>query len=211
MRQLLLTALASFALAGSAAANFTGPNVRVTSTEALGLQGQPLRVYSVFLDFDPIDPDAYTLLAVYNHRVVSGSMAGVMHADQELSWNPTVTNTAIASIDSFVTISGLGGAASGTALDPSFGTGIGSVIPSLAGWYDMTPQIANSAASIKVMQIALGADDPGYTASVRVGYKRSGTTTPLFTNLEYSITTVVPAPGALALFAFVGLAARRRR
>ena len=207
----ILPGLATLALAASATANFVGPTARVTSTVATGLQGQQLRVYRIFLDFDAVNPNAFALLAVSNHFVVSGSMAGVMHADEDLSWNPAVTNTAIASIDSYVTISGLTGGAAGTALDPSFGIGLGSTIPSLAGWYDVTPQLANSAASIKVMQIALGIDDPGYTASIRVGYKQTGTTTPIFNNLTYSIGSVVPAPSVLGLLALVGLVQRRRR
>ena len=210
MNPLAFAASATLLLAASASAGFSTPNVRVTSADAIGQQGQALRIYSVFVDFDAANPSAFTLLSVYNHSVTSGSMSGVLHADESASWNPLLTTSSIASIDSFVTISGLTGSGAGTALDPNFGDGLGSTIPNLAGWYDATPQTAIVGASIKVMQIALAAEDAGFTASLRVGYKVSGTTSARFSDVGYSIGSVVPAPGALALLGLAGVALRRR-
>jgi hypothetical protein len=193
------------ALGASAAAHaaFTGFSVTSVGTVA----GRD--VYQVYANFDaPTD----IILNLLKHNVTAGNMSNVVHNDfGGGTWNPTLTllPEQVAN-DSFVTVSGLTGVAASTNLDPSFGTGTGSVIPTNAGWFNSNPSsniTVGSSLRIMIMQVALNAGSAGYTASLEVGYKESAQATiPLFGSGSYTI----PAPGALVL-AFASGALRRRR
>ena len=187
-----------------ASAAFTG--FSVTTVGKVG----GVDVYQVYANFSaPTD----TLLNALKHNVTSGNMGNVVHNDfVGGTWNPTLTITPQqAASDSFVTISGLSGANAQTNLDPSFGTGAGSVIPANAGWFNSNPSsniVVGSSLRVMIMQVALKAGSKGYTASLEVGYKESPMATqPLFGSGTYT----VPAPGALALAAAAGTLSRRRR
>ena len=202
---LIVSGLAlSAGIAASAHAEFTGFTV-----ESMGMVGGR-DVYQVYANFNaPTD----IILNVLKHNVTAGDMSGVLHNDfGGGSWNPTLTllPDQVAN-DSFVTISGLTGVAASTNLDPSFGTGAGSAIPTNAGWFNANPGtniVVGAAGRVMIMQVALAAGNAGYTASLEVGYKESASaTTPLFGSGSYTI----PAPGALALLGAAGLMGRRRR
>lgn len=194
----------SAGIAASASAGFTGFTV-----ENMGSVGGR-DVYKVYANFSaPTD----ILLNALKHNVTAGSMSGVLHNDfGGGTWNPTLTilPDQLAN-DSFVTISGIGGPTAATNLDPSFGSGFGAAIPTNAGWFNANPAnniVVGSSLRIMIMQVALAADNAGYTASLEVGYKESASATqPLFGSGTYTI----PAPGALALLGAAGLMGRHRR
>jgi hypothetical protein len=133
--------------------------------------------------------------------------------------------------DSWVTSTGLATASGwGTSLDPSFGNGMTLEIPINAGWYDGDPSTPNNVPvgsqgnwdgqigvggyQILIMQIVREGNDAtnGMGKSrfnLTTGFKIASTTTALFGFGSFTIGT--PAPGAVALLALAGLAARRRR
>jgi hypothetical protein len=154
-------------------------------------------VYSVYaLSNAPND----VLVNVYNHRVVSGSMASVQHDDLVGGiWNPLFTPTTSFASDSFVTVTGVAGQNSNTNLDPAFGSGFGSVIPDLAGWFSSTPTALlafGSSGRIKIMQVAGSSLQP-YQAQLQITYKFSQSSgTALFTEpLTYTIPGVRDSDG----------------
>lgn len=177
------------------------------------------RVYAIASEADDV------MLNMFDHRIVSGSTAGVMHSDNYQDntggypghWNSAYTTVANNTGDSFVTVTGRTGSTSSTTLDPSFGLGVGAAIPYNAGWYTANPSmpiIAGVAGTqvgntwrLLIMQVA--GTGINYNATVSIGWKQhTGTTLASFTlNQAYSI----PAPGALALLAAAGMAGRRRR
>jgi hypothetical protein len=197
-------------IASSAHAAFTGWTV-----ESRGNIGG-VNVYQVFANFD--DPNNFVLNCL-KHRVTSGNMAGVVHNDPLSasggSWNPALTITAdqVAN-DSFVTMTGMTGAAAFTSLDPAFGGATGSTIPPNAGWYTtgvvggFLGHLVGPTLRVMMMQVALNPDAAGYTAILEIGYKLApSSTAPLFGNGTYTI----PAPGALGLLLVAGMGTRRRR
>lgn len=167
-------------------------------------------VYQVYANFSA---STDILLNALKHQVTAGDMSGVRHNDYGSgTWNPmlTIMPDQVAN-DSFVSISGLTGAASSTNLDPSFGSGTGSAIPPGAGWFNSTPTspiLVGKDLRAMVMQVAIAPGGKTYSATLAVGYKDSpSSTTPLFGNGSYTI----PAPGAVGLLVASGLLARRRR
>jgi MYXO-CTERM domain-containing protein len=180
-------------------------------------------IYQVFAVFDNA---SNVVLNCLQHQVLSGSI-NALHTDSFVNdssdpvghWNASYTSASTAATsnqyrDSYVTISGKTGANAQTALDPSFGTGVGpNGIPFHAGWYTSNPAapiVVGSTLRIKMMQIALAAGDAGYTAKLGMGYKAStATTTPQWGWGNYTVG--VPAPGAIALIGVAGLVGRRRR
>ena len=204
--------------AGLAAAVAAGANAAVTGlqVEYGGLVGGR-HVWSVYAVSNDVN---HVMLNIIGHTVTAGSMSGVEHNDfGGGTWNPglTILPDQLAN-DSYVTVTGLAGAAAGTNLDPSFGAGTGAAIPNGAGWLTSNPgtPILFTGGRIKIMQVAgtTYSNGPGgafYTGRLTVGYKaNANSTTPLYAeNLSYTIG--VPAPGALALLGLAGLAGRRRR
>lgn len=195
----------SAGIATSANAAFTGFTVQnVGSGGGLGVS-----VYQVYANFSaPTD----ILLNVLKHNVTSGTMNALHNDFGGGIWNPSLTilPDQVAN-DSFVTVTGLTGVNAQTNLDPSFGTGLGGAIPANAGWFNSNPSsniVVGSSLRIMIMQVVLVVGNPGYTASLEVGYKLSPSATqPLFGSGTYTI----PAPGALALLGAAGLMGRRRR
>ena len=204
--------------AGLAAAVAAGANAAVTGlqVEYGGLVGGR-HVWSVYAVSNDVN---HVMLNIIGHTVTAGSMSGVEHNDfGGGTWNPglTILPDQLGN-DSYVTVTGLAGAAAGTNLDPSFGSGLGATIPTGAGWLTSNPgsPILFTGGRIKIMQVAgtTYSNGPGgafYTGRLTVGYKaNANSTTPLYAeNLSYTIG--VPAPGALALLGLAGLAGRRRR
>jgi hypothetical protein len=203
----LIAGAIAVGIASSADAAFTGWTV-----ESRGNIGG-VDVFQVFANFDvPTD----IVLHCLKHQVTSGSMAGVVHNDvfgaSGGTWNPALTITAdqVAN-DSFVTITGLTGALASTNFDPNFGSGLGSTIPSQAGWFTANAAsniVVGSSLRLMVMQVALNPGTAGYTAFLEISYKVSpSSTTPLFGNGIFTI----PAPGALGILLVAGMGTRRRR
>ncbi len=202
-------------IAASASATFTG-----LQTEHYGVMGgrHIWRVYATSNTASDV------LLNIFDHRVTSGSMAGVQHNDTGGgTWQPNPIYDPEYFNDSFVTITGrLDTMAMGTSLDPSWGASSGTTgaIPHNAGWFTNNPgtdiradsgHFVNGQWRILIMQIAGESLAPGafgFSATATIGWKPGGTTGPSFTwNQAYAI----PAPGALALIASACLTARRRR
>lgn len=187
------------------------------------------RVYAVANQADDV------ILNVFDHRVLAGSMAGVAHTDSYENpntgeftghWNASYTSASSAATsnrwsDSFVTVSGLTGGNSQTALDPSFVPGTAGPIPNNGGWYTSNPgspivvgtagQQSGNNWRLMIMQVA--GNGINYDAQLTLGWKQNtGSSTASFTlNQFYTI----PAPGAVALLSIAGLATgmsgRRRR
>ena len=146
-------------------------------------------VYSVYaVSNAPTD----LLISVYNHSVIAGSMASVVHSDNlGGTWRPTFTPASSAAFDSFVTVTGISGLAASTELDPSFGTGSGSTIPANAGWYATNPTALTAfgpTGRIKILQVAGTALQP-FQAQLRIAYKVSpaSSTVVLTPVLTYSV------------------------
>lgn len=159
------------------------------------------------------------LLNTIGHTVTQGSMSGVQHNDNAGgSWVPNMITNPMQFNDSFVTINGSLG--SQTALDPSFGIGTGATIPQDAGWYNSDPAneiradsgvYENGTYRILIMQVAgatLYQNTFRYRASMTIGWKAGGTTTPMWTG---PVSYAIPAPGALALVGLASAFGRRRR
>ncbi len=198
----------------SARATFTG-----LYTEHVGL----LNGREVWRIYAESDNASDVLLNVFNHRVTAGSMNGVQQNDSYGgSWLPTAISNPSQFNDSYVSITGnlnsLGGV--GTLLDPSFGTGLGNVIPNNAGWYTSNAAVDIRADSgtyvqgvyrIMLMQVAGATLTPAtlaYSATMTIGWKVGGTSSPSFTwDSPYS----VPGPGALGALALASAFGRRRR
>ena len=211
-----ISVLGVFASASTALGAFTG-----LETEFAGVvNGRSVfRVYAIASEADDV------MLNMFDHRVVAGSMNGVLHADNYQDnaggapghWNAAYTGQATAGHDSFVTVTGRTGSTASTTLDPSFGSGVGALVPHNAGWYTANPSVpivAGTAGTqvgnswrLLIMQIA--GNGLNYNATVSIGWKQNiGTTMASFTlNQAFSI----PAPGAVALLAAAGMAGRRRR
>ncbi|MSR70369.1 MAG: hypothetical protein EXS17_08505 [Phycisphaerales bacterium] len=216
-------------ITSTASAAFTSLTIETAFHAATGRN-----VYSIFANFS-LSNDR--LLNVFDTMNISGTM-NALHTDNAFgdidtdgdgyadvfgatgAWSQTWNNAAGIPSDSFVAI----GTPGPVALDPGFtepyghnvgGSMVNTGIINLSGWYDSTPSSQNLAGTtlkIKVLQIArLAAGETAYTGRFNVGYAAFGTTSPLFSgNVTYTIGAV-PAPGALALLGFAGLATRRRR
>ena len=150
-----------------------------------------------------IDVDGDGVIDVYNSLGSWEAANGTQSATQALT-------------DSYVTMQGIN-LSWGTAMDPSFTPSWGATandIPTAAGWYDSTPGTANvvgATQKVKLLQISRVAGNmAAFTANITMGYKATGTTTPLFGFGSFSIGTV-PAPGAIALLGLAGAFGRRRR
>lgn len=124
----------------------------------------------------------------------------------------TWTNAASDSLtDSYCTLQGIGGGW-GTAFDPSMSSPpFGTDIATNAGWYDAspnTPNFPNAQGRLMVLQVArLSSDLSDFRANLTVGYALTGSTTAVFGYGSFAI----PAPGAIALLGFAGIAGARRR
>ena len=200
------------------------------SAEFLGFDGfysvndDGNNVVQMFAVFENADAVALNIFNA-NVYVVGGEF---IHNDVQIgaggTWNPTasldIPGFSDSSNDSYVTIGyGVGADASlnGTALDPGFGSGLGSTIPVGAGWYNGNPsneQVAsefgggfNGRSGYAVM---LGqfvwSDGMNFCFEGEIGYK-SGAGTDIY----FGSDVCFPTPGTLALLGLGGCATRRRR
>lgn len=202
----LASALAAGSLSAAiplheAHAGFTG----LTVTSAGTVNGR-----SVFQVWAHFSNQGDVLRKCLNHTVLSGSMSSVMHDDGGGgSWNPICTAPLQSARDSFVTISGLAGAASCASLEQGFAGCQGPSIPQGAGWFNPTPAMnpvpAGADRKIMVMQVALAAGGPGYTARLSVEC-RAGNAVTVGVG-----TYTVPSAAGLALVPLLPFLPKRRR
>jgi len=196
-------------------ANFSSTTLRVVNVFNFGraitsgpLQGDQIaegRVGSMNavhndLFIGDIDIDENGTIDVYNNPGTWAAGAG--------TWT-TAANDSLT--DSYCTLQGIGGAW-GTAFDPSMSSPpFGTDIATNAGWYDATPgtpNIPNAQGRLMVLQVArLSSDLSDFRANLTVGYALTGSTTAVFGYGSFAI----PAPGAIALLGFAGIAGARRR
>ncbi len=132
-----------------------------------------------------IDVDGDGVIDVYNSLGSWEAANGTQSATQALT-------------DSYVTMQGIN-LSWGTAMDPSFTPSWGATAndsPTTAGWYDSTPGTANvvgATQKVKLLQISRVAGNmAAFTANITMGYKATGTTTPLFGFGSFSIGTGGP-------------------
>ena len=168
-----------------------------------------LNVFDINISAEDEDGGVYA----FNHSDFNTLQGGPGSFDPASSGNLTVPPVTSA-IDSFVDIGygTIGAGVNGTLLDPSFGNGLGGVIPADVGWYNGTPTTVISGFTHRLGQFVLNPDGNDVTFSIggAVGYKLMPSHTDVvFGDGSYSVT--VPAPGALALLGIGGLIARRRR
>jgi len=220
MTRFVLASLVASTLASAASASFTGFSVERVTTAAGNTR------YSLYANWSASN---LVFLNAYNWATAAGGNAmNARHQDMFTADGEVGTWMAGSSVsstdrpeDSWVTASGLATSSGwGTALDPGFTNG-GTVqdINNGAGWYDASPGTANPILAggtqggyrMLLAQMVRTGDDTGYVSnhSLKLAWKVAGTTTAIFG--EGSFQFGVPAPGAMALLGFAGLAGRRRR
>lgn len=214
-----IAGVGALALAGAASAAFTGASVM-----NMGDLGTGTTSWQVFMNYDnPADAQ----LAINGNASVA-SLVFNGYANEDLSGGPMalVQNSLLATQlsdypsgvnlpgDSWVTIGGAGvGGDNQTSFSPGF-LGGGSAIESIAGtsfsqadnggYFDSDPTSVSAGGQVLVAQFTVG----GFTYSGTTSYAAAGAGA---TQEAFSVTTGVPAPGALALLGLAGLASRRRR
>ncbi len=212
----IILALSPLAFAGAASAAFTGFVVESSITAGLA-------VYRVSAQFTTGND---TLLRAYNIHAVQGSLTGFVHNDIVSnglgtvagSWNPNFVIGA--SNDSYLCIGGpavLGGGNT-TLADAGWINGWNTPaindLPStgIAGWYNsLTENMqgkANANGRVLIGQFVLEAGHSAKVISLNISHN---TTFGSPVSESQGTFTLVPAPGALALLALAGVAARRRR
>ena len=211
------------ALTSVAAADFDGFRGEASRYNDGVTEWQVINMYADFTD------DSFAVLNVFNADIATRDQLGFNHNDladaQGGSWKPSfsfnVPGVYDPMRDSYVTIGygvGAEAALNQTALDPSFGTGLGANIPFGAGWFNLTPDTPQYAAggSVHIGQFvwdsARSDGDPVafFVFEADVGYN-SGPGTEVSFGYGYSYVWDIPAPGAIALLGMGGLVARRRR
>lgn len=213
MKMCVLAGVATLAVSGVAAAGFTGTTVNQYSVDGFD-------VYDVYVTFESTD---FILLNIYDSSSFFSSGYGwgnFNHNDILLGWNPSFANSPL---DSFVTIGGGTGPASGnqTTGDPNWNSLMsGLEIPELAGWYNGNPQITQgqaqqvdlangfSGAATLIGRFVLdGAGDGIFEFGMNFSLSYNGETG----TLQDSGGFVIPSPGAIALLGLAGFVGRRRR
>ena len=204
-----IAAVAVASVAASAQADFVGFE-GVTSVNDAG--NNVVMMYATF------DSDQNVLLNVFDASVQADGE--FIHSDVQIgaggTWTPSasldIPGFSDSSNDSFVTIGygvGASAAMNSTALDPNFlaSGGLGSSIPTDAGWYNGSPSTTISGGSILIGQFVF-AGDLVFSFSGSLGFKDNAATSEVeFGSGSWSI----PSPGALALLGLGGIVARRRR
>ena len=222
MKNILITAAAGMILTSAASADFTGFRGEATQYNDGVTNWQVLNMYADFND------EGNALLNIFNADISTRDGVGFHHNDladaQGGSWKPSfsfnVPGVYDPMRDSYVTIGygvGAEAALNQTALDPSFGTGLGATIPFGAGWFNLTPDNPQYAedGSVHIGQFVWDAtrsdDDPiaFFVFEADIGFNQGPGTDVAFGNGAY--VWEIPAPGALALLGLGGIVARRRR
>ncbi len=201
-------------LTGIASADFLGFDGTV-STNSYG--NTVVTMYGVY------DNDDAVVLNIFNAEI--GAPDGFIHNDVQAAaggtWNPTasldIPGFSDVSNDSFVTIGYGGGATDGTALDPSFGSGLGGTIPAGAGWYNGNPNNPQGVSAFGggvdgISGFAAMLGQFVFSGDIFVFDAEIGANTGPGTDVSFGADIFeIPAPGALALLGLAGIAARRRR
>ena len=212
----LILALAPLAVAGAADASFTGFAVESSSVSGYV-------TYKVYAQFNS---STETVLRAFNIHATQGDLGGFVHNDivsnglsaAAGSWNPNFVVGA--ANDSYLCIGGpavLGGGNT-TLADAGWLNGWNTPgindLPStgIAGWYNsLTENLqgrvdANS--RVLLGQFVLAAGHAAKTISLRISHNTTFGSPVTESQGSFSL---VPAPGACALLALAGIAARRRR
>ncbi len=216
----MLSVAAAAAVAGTAAAEFTGYTVEIAQASG------GLTAYQVFANFNGGTDTVLNAFQIHNTDG-SGLISGFYHADAlnggvssnvAGTWNPQFVLDPGA-MDSYVCIGGGTGFASGnsTAADPGWGAagfnqaGIAdSASVGVAGWFNQNPpnlQGQNFAGRTLLGQFVM-ADSDSISLFLKIGYNSGVSGSPV--QFGEGVFTL-PAPGAIALLGLAGLAGRRRR
>jgi hypothetical protein len=140
-------------LTDCAAVDFVG---FVGEASAIAIDGVRYAVIEIFAEFDPTSVE---VVNVYGSSISnSGGAAFVQNDFAGGSWSPVFTDPATAWADSFVTIGGDPGPASGntTTLDPTFGDGTAAVPPAGAGWYNSNPANLQGLSNLSTGRVFVG-------------------------------------------------------
>ncbi|MCH2144658.1 MAG: hypothetical protein MK082_05870 [Phycisphaerales bacterium] len=212
MKNVLFAASAAMILAGSATADFTGFQGDVSTYDDGATTWEVIDMYA---EFD----GAQAVLNVFNADIVGDFNHNDLADAQGGSWKPSfsfeVPTVYDPMRDSYVTIGyGVGAMAAlnQTALDPNFGTGLGSSIPTGAGWFNLAPDNPQYATDdgTGTYRLHIGqfvsTDMSNFSFTADIGFNDGPGTEVSFGNGSW-----VPAPGALALLGLSGIVARRRR
>ena len=215
----LLTATIALAGTSAVSADFIG----VTGDFQMYDDGsQVWCVLDLYAEFS--DPQN-ALLNVFNADITLGSGREFNHNDladaQGGSWKPSFSFEIPGAYDpmrdSYVTIGyGVGSEAAfnQTALDPGFGSGTGGLIPSGAGWFNLTPdnpQYADSSGRVHIGHFATAYDPLSFEDfwfEAEFGYNSGPGTDVAFGQGSFGW---IPAPGPIAFITIAGIASRRRR
>ena len=221
-------------VATTASASITGAYTVNYSVEAADFDGGivSVNVQDMYLASDDA---ADTVLNVYNMNMLESGMVNYFQSFTGTGWQPTNLGgpfdaAALRLADSFVTIGGFAqdtimpeqapGAGAGTGLDPNFG-GNGASMPGTdAGWYNGSPPSLNGLVGsvpersgdliglgVLVGRFTYDGDFDLTDSTLEVTWNQ-GLGTP---GQQAGFVVNVPAPGALALLGFAGIAGRRRR
>ena len=204
----MTTVIAASALGTVAHADF----VQFDGEYSVNSQGN--NVVKMYAEFD----DAQNVLLNLFDVTIDGDF---IHSDVQIgaggTWNPTasldIPGFSDSENDSYVTAGygvGAEAALNGTALDPNFlngNGGLGSTIPTDAGWYNGNPGFNVTGTRILIGQFVY-ADGLDFAFTGKIGYKESDASSEVGFGEG---TWAVPSPGALALLGLSALVARRRR
>ena len=212
----IFAALVPLAFAGAANAGFVAYTV-----DSSTIGGRTVhRVYAQF------DSTSDTVLRAFNIHAVQGDLTGFIHNDivsgtesiSSGSWNPNFVLAG--SGDSYLCIGGPAVLAGGntTLADSGWMSGWNTAsIPDyastgIAGWYNsLTENMqgrADASGRVLLGQFVLVAGHTARTISLRIGHNTSFGSP---VSESQGTFTLVPGPGACALLALAGIAARRRR
>ena len=228
-----ISMLAVAGLTAAASADITGAYTIDYSVTAADFDGGlvTVNVKDLYLSSDDA---ADTVLNVYNFDACWDDVS-YFQSFTGTGWQPTnlggpFDTAALRSADSFVTIGGFAqgtiapeqapGAGAGTGLDPNFG-GNGASMPGTdAGWYNGSPPSLNGLVGsvpersgdliglgVLVGRFTYDGDFDLTDSTLEVTWNQ-GLGTP---GQQAGFVVNVPAPGALALLGFAGIAGRRRR
>lgn len=177
-------------------------------------------VFDIYADFTD---DSFATLNVFNAEVTSGVESGFHHNDLadasggsfKPSFSFDIPGAYDPMRDSYVTIGygvGAQAALNQTALDPSFGPGLGSDIPSGAGWFNLSPDNTQypSGGRLKIAHLVMeysGSFPENFWFEADIGYNAGPGTE---VNFGHGAFGAIPAPGGIALLGLAGLRRRRR-
>lgn len=205
-----IAAVAAASVAASAHADF----VDFEGVTSVNDQGN-----NVVMMYATFDSTQNVMLNVFDASVQADG--AFIHSDVQIgaggTWLPNasldIAGFSDSSNDSFVTIGygvGASAALNATALDPNFldaTSGLGSTVPTDAGWYNGNPSTTISGDSILIGQFVFSGDLV-FSFSGSLGFKDNAATS----DVEFgSGSWSIPSPGALALLGLGGIVARRRR